>query len=200
MTLHPSQKKRDVIFVFGKTGMGKSQITKSLIRNYKRVIILDPLIEYIKSENFDDIESLIHFIENKKVFNASISDVTEFDTLSEIVKNIDNTLFVVEEAQRVIPSGATPLPDSFADLIFRGRHTRSNILIVAQRASTVNINARSQWTKLFIFNQSEPKDLAWIENTTGFDIRDYIRELQPLEYFEITPSSYDKKKITKFLP
>jgi hypothetical protein len=189
---------RDITLVFGKTGMGKTQWARQYLKTIDRVLVLDPLEEYHECVFYDDLSDLIDHCNKYKIFRCGYNNLTDFPLLCRITKTIPETTLVIEEAQRVLPPRKL-LDENFTELIYRGRHYGSGLLMVAQRASTVDIAVRSQFTRLITFRQSESKDVDWICDCSGFDLADEILGLEPLEYFEISPSSYEKKKLEKIL-
>src|SRR5690606_1368116 len=60
-------KKREIILIFGKTGSGKSYLTKKLLKQYKRIVIIDPKFEYENGIIFYNIIDLINYIEDNKL-------------------------------------------------------------------------------------------------------------------------------------
>jgi len=189
---------REITLVVGQTGQGKTQYAKRYIREHKRVIISDPMAEYEGASGvilFDDLTELIEYVEKHNVFRVAYSDLRDFDTLALLAKSIPQSLFVVEESQRIIPPLAK-IPINFEDLIYRGRHTGTSILLVAQRPSTVNIAVRSQYHRLITFRQSESRDLNWISEMSGENLADQIRALDVLNYYEINQHGNEKKCLT----
>lgn len=180
---------RDIILVYGKTGMGKTAWSIRYLRGQKRVIVLDPLGK-IPCQYFDDLEELADHTMNNRVFRVGSEYVPDFPSLCAVCKVVKDNTFVIEESQRVIPP-RTDLDPAFEDLIYRGRHDRVSILAIAQRPSTVHIALRSQFTRLIVFRQTEVSDLRWIEQVTGEDLA--LSELAILEYYDITPNGVEKK-------
>ncbi|WP_287101602.1 DUF87 domain-containing protein [Hydrotalea sp. AMD] len=186
---------RDIYQIFGQTGTGKSQFTKRKIKEAKRVLVIDPQDEYCGIQHFDSIDEIKEHIEkNPKVFRIGVSDLRLFDECCDLIACCPSSLLVVEESQRVIPPTGRP-PESFEDLIYRGRHSGTSILLVAQRPTTVNIAVRSQWNYLISFRQTERRDIGWIEDVTGYEIEEEIRNLEVMEYIEINRDGYEKKKL-----
>lgn len=194
------KKTRDIILVCGKTGQGKTQWVKSFIKGQKRVILLDIMGEYDGLMGFDNFDTLIDNVFASPVFRVKWEEADGFEALSLTAMKRANTTLIIEEAQKIIPP-KTPLPPEFFEVIMRGRHSQVNVVLVCQRISSVSIDARSQFTKIICFRQTEKRDLQWIDDATGLDnIQDLILDLKPLEYLDITASGEcEKRKITRFL-
>jgi hypothetical protein len=186
---------RDITLVFGKTGMGKSRWTKAYLASQRRVICLDPMRDQ-EGILFDDLQELIAHVEKNQHASYRVRSefADDFPVLCLLAQAAGQTTFVVEEAQRVVPSklqgGMSELPPAFEDLVYRGRHRDVSLCFVSQRPSTVNIVARSQWTRIICFQQSEGADVGWLEAATGFDVP--AHELEPGEFYDITPRGINR--------
>lgn len=189
---HPADKVRAITLAFGKTGMGKTLWTQGYVRTLRRCIILDPLMEYRDAAAFDDVTELIDHLQRYRVFRVSMLDPSVFPMLCRVASAVTDCTLVVEEAQRILPPH-TELPPEFAELVYRGRHTRTSLVIVSQRPTTVHIAARSQWTRLITFSQSESADVKWIENVSGFDVDPST--LPQFEYFDVTPQGFARNRL-----
>jgi len=193
-----ADKQRDITLIYGKTGMGKSRLNRGagphpgLISKVRRLIVVDPMNEY-PGVYFSDLARMCEFIAHYRTFKVRTDRIDQFPLLCEIACAAGDLLFVVEEAQRVLPASQAKLPPEFQNLVFRGRHWRVSLTLVSQRPSTVNVHARSQWNRIYTFNQTEPGDVQWLENTSGFDVP--AATLRPLEYFAITPGAIEKKTL-----
>ncbi len=184
---------REINLVFGKTGMGKTTWLKRHLRGIRRTLVMDPVNEYDQVQKFDALDELIEHVQRYKVFRVRTEWEMDFPFLCAAAKALGGCTLVIDEAQRVIPPRGE-LPAVFEDLIYRGRHRRVSLAIAAQRPSTVNLVARSQWTRLITFRQTEPNDVRWIEDTTGYDLP--LTDLPPLTYFEVTPVAVKRKHLT----
>lgn len=187
---------RDIIICIGQTGTGKTVWTKAFIRTKKRVVIIDPQGEYDYQE-FEKADDLISYIYKRKIFRVKCCDLREFSNLCFGVTLVPNTLLVIEESQRVL-APRLKIPQEFEDIIYRGRHTETSLLLIAQRATTIDIAVRSQFNELIVFRQTEKGDLTWISDVTGQDLNDEVLNLKRLEYLHITNMGIQKKYLTKF--
>lgn len=187
----------------GKTGMGKTLWTRRYIVDRPRVIILDPVLEY-EGLLFDDLAAMIDYIETHDVYQVKSQFPADLPWLCAIAmanQSRHDVTLVIDEASRAVPSRMQMLPQ-FTDVVFRGRgrplangrwSRHVHLVVVSQRASSVSIDARSQWTRLVTFNQSEPNDTRAIENMTGADLD--LTTLPPLEYYEVLPTGCTRKRL-----
>lgn len=191
--IHPRDKKRDIVVVVGKTGMGKTQWVRQYIRALKRVIAQDPMQEYEGMVSFETIPELIDHVQEYPAFHVRYEYADQFEMLCKVAWAAQNVTLLIEEAQRVIPP-VGELPDIFTDLVYRGRHRRVSLILVAQRAHTIHIAVRSQFTGMVIFRQTERADVKWIQDVSGFDIDP--SGLKPLEFYMVKPDEYAKGRIS----
>lgn len=184
---------RDVVLVFGKTGMGKSLWTKRHVARLPRLLVCDPQAEYASTLYCDDVGGLIARLQKMpRAFRLSTPDVEQFGLLSEAAMTVGRCWLVVDEAQRVLPPH-TDLPAEFQDVVYRGRHPEVSLLVVAQRPTTVHLTARSQWNRIVTFCQTEKADTNWIRQVSGFDVEP--RELGKFEYYDIAATGYERRKL-----
>lgn len=199
---------REVIAVVGKTGQGKTFWTRRYLKTRHRVIILDPMLEY-DGILFDDTHKMLDHVEKNQTLYYQVRSEWAEDApdLSRIAMaagicvkrgkpmphpKCTDVCIVIDEAGRAIPSKHTVDP-AVEDVIYRGRHQHVTLVNVTQRASTLNIAARSQWTRLITFWQTEDNDIKWIQSQAGSKID--VTHLRPLEYFDITPIGIKKMVI-----
>lgn len=199
---------REVDLVVGKTGHGKTYWTQRYIRDHKRVIILDPMLEY-DGEMFEDPQKLIDYIEDKRVYQVRMEYAEDAGNLAKIAmaaagpcqhkgkpmphRGCRDVTLVIDEAGRALPSGGKHIDPAIEDVIYRGRHFHVTLVNVTQRASTLSIAARSQWTRLISFWQTEDADVKWVQSQAGEKLD--LEHLRKLEYFDITPYGIRKMKI-----
>jgi len=181
---------RDIILVYGMTGMGKTRWTRSFLKSQSRVFVMDTQVEH-DGILFNDLGDMIEHVMTYRTFRVRTEFVPDFDMLCKIAYAAGRCWLVIEETQRILPASRMEPPAAFLDIIYRGRHKQVNVLMVSQRPSTVHIAARSQWTRIITFRQTEPADVAWITNVSGFDVNPLT--LPQSHYFDITPNGWQKK-------
>lgn len=91
-----------------------------------------------------------------------------FDLWIEWVYQVGQTLpggklVIIEEIEKTTPHQNSPLAPAFAELLDEGRAMMFDVLMVAQRVSTVNFQIRSTLTDIFTFQQTDPDQLDWLE-------------------------------------
>jgi hypothetical protein len=191
----PEDKKvRKITLVCGKTRLGKSWLVKhGLLKKMNRVIICDPMNEYVDAIRIDDMQQMATYCLSHKVFRVRTTLIRNFNDVCYIAACCGECTILIEESQRFLANKAalTPMMDY---ALFQGGHHAISVLLVMQRAYKVNIDIRSQWTEIYSFRQSEERDISWFQETSGFDIEE-IRNLGIGEYYYLTNS--EEKLIKK---
>jgi hypothetical protein len=151
-----------------------------------------------QGEEFRNTDDMIDHLMEHRVFRVKTEALDEFPHICAIAYAARRCHLVVEESQRVLPSGHKDLPPSFKDVVYRGRHRRVSLVLISQRASTIHIAARSQWSRLIIFNQTEPADVGWLLDTTGFELNP--SQLHQSHYYDVRPGGFDIKILASARP
>jgi DNA helicase HerA-like ATPase len=164
-----------IILIFGKTGTGKTTLAKELIKNERRVIIVDALQEYT-GLILEDFESTVEFFRNKpkefKLVCRYDSDLA-IEYLFKLIFEIGDICLVVEEAEIYISPYAKS--SSFLRLVRYGRHRNIKIIGVARRTSELSLDFRAQVNKIYSFKQTQPRDLQLMQEL-GFENLDKLGE------------------------
>jgi hypothetical protein len=185
---------RYVIVDVGKTGMGKTVWARQFLHDKPRCIIMDPQDEY-RGVLFSEPDPMLDFLEkNPHTFRVRTDRVDLLDVLCRASMGVGRVWLVIDESQRALPGSGFPLPDAFLDVLYRGRHRNVNVLLIAQRASTINIAARSQWTRIISFRQTETQDTKWIEGQAGEPLA--LADLPQFGYYDVAPDGVKRATVT----
>lgn len=172
-------KHREIILIYGKTGSGKSELAKRLIKPYNRIVIIDVMNEYEGTivETFDDF---IDYIIDRENFVVCVrfTDDEDYEFLFRTIFEVSNILLVLEEAELYI--SPSERRNEFLKLVKYGRHRDISIIGIARRISELSPQLRSQVDKIYTFKQTEPKDLKVLKEL-GFN-ENKIMNLNDFEY------------------
>jgi hypothetical protein len=161
-------------------------LTRQLIENEKRLIVLDPREEYNNLIIIEDFESFIFFIKKKKEFRISCRFTRDEDIefLFKAIFDIENVLLVMEECEVFINPGNKS--SNFLRLVRYGRHKQIRLIGVARRTAELSRDFRAQVNKVISFKQTEDIDLKKMEelglkNLDNLISLDYKKNKIPLE-------------------
>jgi hypothetical protein len=165
-------------FVTGRTGKGKSHWTRKFLRPFVRVIVWDPKNEYTDSINGrrltpDEFTNCSTDVLRHGVCRLSVGPpFTDamfeedlgpmFDDVCRKVWEIGCVCFVVDEIHLVGSANYCPVP--FKNIIAVGRERGISVITVGQRAAQFPKIVTSQANRGIVFQQTEPKDIAEIED------------------------------------
>ncbi len=177
---------REVLVVVGQQGFGKTVYSKKTVETRKRSLIFDPTGGF-DGLTPDDPDEMIEYVGGHEMFRVRMTNQLNLPVLYALANGVGNCTVVIDEAQRIVPAGKHEIDLGLLDLIYRGRHPESgpvDLIIIAQRPTTIHIAIRSQWTRLISFRQTEPADIAWMEQTSGVTFEG-IRDFQVFDYYEV---------------
>ncbi|MCK4529518.1 hypothetical protein KAW18_19310 [candidate division WOR-3 bacterium] len=167
--------KAKITAIFGKSGSGKSYLTKEILSKYKgSFVIWDFIGEHTGGIIFDDLKPFLVYTKQQIRYKQKIRAILRleeeyFDQVCFVVKEIGNMFFVIEEIEEVTINGKCP--KNLASLLRFGRHKNVRILATSKRPAETPRLYTSQATMLIIFQIREPIDLSWLRKYAGIDIR-----------------------------
>jgi len=179
----------EVIFVSGQRGSGKTFWVQHYIKTLSRVLIYDSLSEYEAANRFEDLDSLIGFLETvgenwfEVIFDPlDPQDEFEFSIFCRVAQSVGRLHVVIEE----IDLFATPflIPRGLQELIKYGRHRAINLVGVSRRPAEVSRLFTSQASRFILFRQIEPRDIQYFKSIIG-DSADMLPTLEPYHFLDI---------------
>jgi len=176
-----------ILCLFGKKGSGKSTLTKEIVREWPRVIVLDTMSEYNEADKFEtawgfrDITELLQSRCDDRRYKLSLQgfDIEEGLTILELCWEIPDSFIVIEEAG--LYSSPSQLPSPVANLVLRGRHREISTLWTSQRPASLNRAITSQADVIIAFRQHEERDVHSLKSVLG----DKAEELRNLPDYHI---------------
>lgn len=167
------------------------------MREHSRNLVISALPDdYPSLPDFYDLDDLIDFMAHHRVYRIKTPLLYELDSICKICWHFGNLNLVLEESNRMLPNRAE-LSMEFQDILLRGRHRNITLCLASQRFSAININVRSQYTRIFAFNQTEKADVKALEEMAGCELPE-LRNLTVGQYYEISPfCDLEIKKLTQ---
>ncbi|MBI5710018.1 MAG: hypothetical protein HZC42_06905 [Candidatus Eisenbacteria bacterium] len=170
--------------IVGPKGCGKSTLVQEIVREHRRVVILDYVGEYGAQLGaqacwgFDDCLAALELASRAQEFRLSLRDTYGEEKLAllHVLFELERYLLVIEEAPTVCGPGVMPL--ELQRIVAIGRHRGISQLYVAQRPSMVNRLVTSQSDVLVAFRQHEPRDVEYLVEACGARM-EAVRELAP---------------------
>lgn len=187
--------KRDFVVIVGLQGYGKSLWSKIFVNDAERLFVFDPMASYANVdfstpllEQYQEID-----LHNKKNFRSGSYDPDDIELMGHGTFLFGDCIFVCEEAHLVF-NRHVPLGTWAKRIVFMGRHRRASIVLIAQRASSIPIDMRSQANRVICFAQHEEDDVKAMTSLFGkYDAKEKIPQLKPLECLD-----WHNGKITQY--
>ena len=185
--------------IFGKTGSGKSVRAYNLIKPAKRLLIYDTVGEYSDGVIITDLAALSEFWSkvyrgNFRIIYQPVDPDRDFDSVCREVAICEDLTFLIEEMDRY--SKPLTLSPQFKEVIQRGRHLKIELIGVTQRPHGIDKLLTSQAKQMFIFNTTEPRDIAYFKDVAGYEAVKKMAALEQYQYVKWTDGS-DQLEIGK---
>ena len=174
---HPIDKldlKGKRVCVMGLQGSGKSYLSKYILKNYKKVFIIDPMDEY----NLID--------RDKNRVRIVIKDDIIPDIVYDTIENTNLDLLVVDEISRFAPSrkARNKRLRDYADAC---RHLGTTFIGIARRPGQVYTDYTELAHYLFIFRLRGKNDGIWLANQAS-DLPTTVHGLKQYEFVCVYPN------------
>jgi hypothetical protein len=175
---------REFICIFGNQGCGKTVWAKHYAQGKSRLFVSDPMASY-PGVNFisDPSDYFPALLEdgNKTPFRYGTFQPEELALFCHGAMAAGDCTLIIEECALIFKRGEE-LHEWFKPIVFTGRHRRVNLVLVAQRATKIPIDLRSQASRIITFRQTEPGDVNALGDRIG--VKDDVTRLQKLECFD----------------
>lgn len=176
--------KRDVVIVLGRTGSGKSQWSKIYTQKTVPLYVYDPLLSYPDCEVDSSGDALRGSLEYpNETDRIMIYNRELVPTMADVGYVRGGCTLLFEECSTIWAKGGRP-DESVMRQIFLGRHRAVNLIFVAQRATSIPIDIRSQANRIVTFGQLENDDINWLSEFFGKEKAKTIPQLKPFHCFD----------------
>ena len=168
---------REIVFVLGRTGSGKSHWARKFLSGRQRLFCFDPFAEtpgvnfaYSDEQLIDQYDAVCEREDERNVrpvnFSIGSTNPDHADVLGAMAFERGHCMLSLEELSLIFPRRQA-LPEWCRDLTFLGRHRCCSMLLIAQRAKSIPIELRSQATRIVTFQQTERLDVDWLRDYFG---------------------------------
>ena len=191
--------------IFGRMKSGKSFHAKRMARKAPgRVWIWDPNKEWAGPDSVDGIPGCWPATNWDHCLRILLAQgdpapriafqvgADKFPEWCDLVRYCGNMLAIVDEAHETM--GPRKLPPQAMSLVRRTRHSRVDLVLVAQRPTAIDVNVRSQAHGVVTFQMSEALDLDWIGGHCGPDIKRRVPDLAQGEFVEWVAGAHMRRK------
>jgi hypothetical protein len=173
--------KRDFIIVCGLQGYGKSVWTQIYAASKPRLLIYDPKAEYQNVDYMTPPDEWIPDVVNRQreKFRFGTCHAEEVEMFGNAAYAAGRCAFIMEECKMLFDRGED-VAQWARPLIYMGRESALDLVLVAQRIIAIPPDIRSQASRVVTFLQPEPQDCKALSQRFGGDYDDEIRQLPEL--------------------
>lgn len=160
-----------ITVILGRKGSGKTYLANKLSLGYTKIVICDPLNDYIGGHifsTFPEFESQfndLYFRDSFRVIAKFTTD-DDFDQLFTFLFNYRNFAILIDETDMFAAYNSV-LP-SVKRLISYGRHRSIDLIMISRRPYELNRLVTSQADLIITFKQTEKRDIDFMA-TLGID-------------------------------
>lgn len=192
-------KTRELVFITGKTGSGKSTLFRKMLEDKSRLVIFDTISEYEdlnppypalfvhEISQLYDYFSKNHTRGFRVIFDPEDpeqilelkdgSKITVFEEAAKLIyNNLGSMIIGIEEISNFMTGSRAP--EYLRKIIRFGRHSALSLYATTQRPADVHPLVRAQITKLISFKQHEPRDIDWLKQVIGEEAQG-LKDLKP---------------------
>lgn len=168
-----SENQAEIICIFGKRGSGKSTLAKRLVSKERRLIVVDPLLDYPELPHVDHPLDLLRHVRRRARFRvayrpSSFKSAREaFPWVCKVASAARDCTLLVDEVSMY--TTASWSPEGFEELIQYGRHHRVRMVCVSRRPTEVPKDLTGNAARIYVFLSHEPRDVTYFRQFIGPD-------------------------------
>lgn len=171
------------IFIAGKTQSGKSELLKSFINQFYRVVFHDRKHEhqaFAKQNHYyvintpEQLQTLLHKGAKRIVYQPADPSVEDFDEVCHLIYDLGNTTFVIDECASYAPTGRVPF--WCGELMRLGSGRGIGVISLTQRPRDVSNVLISESTLIISFRLALATDRTKMAETCGGSVNPKLPE------------------------
>lgn len=163
---------REVKIRLGQTGSGKSYGAAQFFQTLPRAFVAECGYDEFPALRFSEFPDVVSYLSGIRAFDnpnvpfrvSYTPRIAEYPLVFEISLELGNCWLFLEEADRF---GEPADCWAYDEVITRGRHRGISICALSLHPFKLPIDLRRQATSIVSFRQTEPRDVAWIEDHVG---------------------------------
>ena len=176
-------KSNDRIIAVGRTGSGKSFLTKRFTRSLKRLIVIDPKGEMtagdfrLEAESRDNRHALIEGKPARILFQPDVKEDSEttWQRALELAYDAADCTVYIDEMYLVVPPASKP-PQVLTAIITTGRTRGVGIWTLTQRPAWIPLFAVSEADHYFCFRLTLDEDRKRMASFMGGEVMQPIHD------------------------
>jgi hypothetical protein len=180
--LTPKKENFNLLF-FGKKGYGKTSFVRGLIRDLKRLLIMDTLgyeyteVDGIVLSSYDELVEQLLALSNIDTdsFRFILRNVYESGKLFTLWWNMKNVTLLVEEMDKYC--NRSSVDPSISEHMSRGRHNENNLISVSRFPQEIATTLRQGCDCMISFQQDE-SNIKKILADTNAELAEKLPELK----------------------
>ena len=177
------------VFVAGMTRSGKTELMRSLLNKFPRVLVHDRKNEwgdwarknhYITIHDTGSLQAAIQKGYKRMVYMPADPGMDDFDDVCHTVFQTGNIYFVVDEAQSYSPYGRIPF--YFGELMRLGAGRGIGVCSLVQRPRETGNVLISEASIVIVFRLQLDTDRQKISSFVGKEVFELLNELPPWHF------------------
>lgn len=163
----------ELMTVSGMRGVGKSHLTKEIIKTR----LIPKNIDYYIYDLNDEYREF----PQKNVFVPKTTSETEFEEVAKKIWNAGETVFTIDEAENFI-NVRKPLTESMTSITRRGRHRQIGTIAITRRIAEFSKEFFSLSDWIVMFKIFSPNDIRYVAEFISKEDADRLSSLKPYHY------------------
>lgn len=190
------------ILILGKSGGGKSELARQLIRSGflgSRIVLLDPDGEFEDLRGFETVtvDEFLEQVERRQIFYYRI-ELLDDETIIDDVNDICDACFELENVTIVCEEIADYSQSPKMRTMWRRARKRGIVMVgISQRTQDVHKTITSQARTVAMYWDDEPNTLLAIKARFGQGVMMQVKDLDPNLYKPVVVGKGDDETVKK---
>lgn len=177
-------RQNQIIAIFGRKGLGKTYLLKYIVKNCRRLLLIDPLNEFENGKVVYDRASLFEELERTEfrvIFRPLNTD--DFDYAVQLAVVTSNMTLAIDEVDQYTSSYYMSEPLRWA--IHYGRHYNLYIVIASRMPQRIRSDITAQADVILTFQQQGRSTVSYLKDFTDWDAEALFKRLEKYKFISI---------------